>query len=105
MDSFKTQYEKAVSERERVMDRLQSLKQDDIVQIYLDLCEREVELQKQQKSLYREMKLDEYSDCDHIWVRIFEEYDSWEDRSYHSCGCIKCGLDQRVLDEEEKYYD
>ncbi len=51
------------------------------------------------------MKLDEYSDCDHIWVRIFEEYDSWEDRSYHSCGCIKCGLDQRVLDEEEKYYD
>lgn len=49
MDSFKTQYEKAVSERERVMDRLQSLKQDDIVQIYLDLCEREVELQKQQK--------------------------------------------------------
>lgn len=28
-----------------------------------------------------------------------------KDRSYHSCGCIKCGLDQRVLDEEEKYYD
>lgn len=24
------------------------------------------------------MKLDEYSDCDRIWVRIFEEYDSWE---------------------------
>ncbi len=47
MDSFKTQYEKAVSERERVMDRLRSLKQDDIVQIYLDLCEREAELQKQ----------------------------------------------------------
>lgn len=31
------------------------------------------------------------------------EHDSWEGRVYKSCGCIKCGLDDSVLDKKRKW--
>ena len=31
------------------------------------------------------------------------EHDSWEGRVYKSCGCIKCGLDDSVLDKKREW--
>ena len=70
-----------------------------------DLYNKNEQLVCQQKDLYKQMKIDEYSFCNHIWVNTLHDYDSFEGRSYNYHGCIKCGLDQRVFYLSEQYRD
>lgn len=72
------------------------------------------ELKKKTKALETEMQLAQvertfrlkeyqeacfkiYDNCDHFKIISDEDYDSWEGRHNYSYGCIKCGLNSRVL--------
>lgn len=54
-------------------------------------------------NLYQAMKMKEYECCEHILVYSEIEHDICEERTYKSCGCIKCGLDSSVLNRDREY--
>lgn len=97
MNILKSEYDRLVSEIENVMEQIDVLKATDIVKKYLELCSKNVDLIKQQKDLYKQMKREQYSSCNHIWLNTLHDYDRWEGRQYKYCGCMKCGLDQKVI--------
>ena len=45
----------------------------------------------------RVVKKEEFSKCSHIWIPVSKNVDYYEGRSDIDYGCMKCGLDQRVL--------
>ncbi len=97
MEELKSEYKKILSKRKKVAEQIASLRKNDSVKKYLRLCKRDVELSKEEIDLYKKIKFDEYYFCDHMWVYVLHEYDSVEGRSYNYCGCVKCGLDERVF--------
>lgn len=105
MESFKNQYENVKLERAQIIEQLNDLKQDEKVKKYLELSELNRGLIQKQHTLYEQVKREEYSSCNHIWVTTLHEYDNVEGRSYDYCGCIKCGLDVRVFDLMERYHN
>ena len=99
MGSLKEQYDKIVTERKELIEQINALADDKTVKKYFELRSQNDKLSNQQRDLYKQIKIEEYSSCNHIWVDTLHDYDSWEGRSYNYCGCIKCGLDKRVLME------
>lgn len=105
MANLKEQYNQIILNRKGIIVRINELEENEAVKEYLDLCKQSDQLLREQKQLYTQVKVEEYSSCNHIWVNTLHEYDSWEGRSYNYCGCIKCGLDRRVLHLMENYHD
>ena len=105
MGNLKEQYNQIILNRKGIIVRINELAENEAVKEYLDLCKQSDQLLSQQKQLYTQVKFEEYSSCNHIWVNTLHEYDSWEGRSYDYCGCVKCGLDRRVLQLMENYHD
>ena len=103
MENLKTKYDQIVLKREELIEQINVLAENEIVKKYFELCEQNNALANQQKELYKQIKVEEYSSCNHIWVNTLHNYDSWEGRSYNYCGCIKCGLDKRVFHLMERY--
>lgn len=99
MKDLKKQYEELTSKRNELIARINILVDNEAVKEYVTLRSENDQLVKRQKDLYEQIKIEEYSTCRHIRIRTLHEYDSWEGRSYDYYGCIKCGLDQRVLHE------
>lgn len=97
MENLKAKYQQLVAGRKDIIKQINDLGNDEIVKKYLALCNQDNSLSIQQKNLYSQMKTEEYSLCDHIWVNILQYYDHSEGRFYHYHGCIKCGLDQSVF--------
>lgn len=104
MDNLKEQYDQIVSERKGIIEQINVLAENETVKKYFSLREQNDKLSKQQNDLYTQIKVGEYSSCNHIWVNTLHEYDSWEGRSYNYCGCVKCGLDRRVFHLMESYH-
>lgn len=48
--------------------------------------------------LYNKTKKDIYDNCNHLLVLMDHDYDPTEGRSSSHFGCIKCGLNKRVLE-------
>lgn len=105
MENLKIQYDKIVTERKTIINQINDLKNNDIIKKYFDLCNQNNELVSQQRDLYKQIKISEYSSCNHIWVNTLQDHDRYEGRSYNYYGCIKCGLDQRVFQLAEQYPD
>ena len=105
MDTQKNNITKITSEKERIEEQIHELKNNDVVKRYFDLCNQNEQLAKQQKDLYKQAKVEEYSSCNHIWVNTFHERDSYERRSYNYHGCIKCGLDEKVFYLRDQIYN
>lgn len=96
MDSLNKQYEKIVTERKELIERIKTLETEETVKEYLSICNQNAELASKQRELYEQIKVEKYSTCNHIWVIALRDYDSREGRRYDYHGCIKCGLDQRI---------
>ena len=71
----------------------------------MELCNRDNFLAEQQEYLYQQIKVEEYSSCHHIWVKTFQDCDSYEGRRYSYYGCVKCGLDEMVIHLMERFND
>lgn len=104
MEDLKEKYDQIVSQRKGIIDEINVLAEDETVKKYFELRKQNDELAIQQKDLYKQIKIGEYSSCHHIWVNTLHDYDSWEGRSYNYHGCVKCGLDKRVFHLMESYH-
>lgn len=103
MENAKTKYEEIKIEREKIEAQLLILADTETVKKYLELCQKNFELSIQQEYLYKKLKVNSYSLCNHIWVII----DNNKNNKYSNnhCGCIKCGLDKRVFYLMQLYHD
>ena len=89
-------YEEISAEINTVVNELRVLKQDATVKQYLKKVKDLKELKKERESIYKIMKTEEYSECNHILVYTSITEDP-RGRIQRTCGCIKCGLDESVL--------
>lgn len=104
MENLKDKYNQVVSERKDIIDKINVLAENETVKEYFSLRQQNDELAREQNNLYKQIKVGEYSSCNHIWVNTLHDYDSWEGRSYNYHGCVKCGLDKRVFHLMESYH-
>ena len=102
MEDLEKEYNELVTEKNKIIDELNELKSKEIIKRYMKLKEENELLYNKQIELYKRIKINEYDNCKHILVYSKIEYDSFEERSYRSRGCIKCGLDNSVLDEDKR---
>ncbi len=98
MVNLKEQYEQIVKEREKTLNALKELENNEVLKRYLELRKQNENLAIKQLNIYKKLKVEEYDSCNHIWVNVLHDYDSCEGRSDNYYGCIKCGLDQRVFE-------
>lgn len=105
MENLREQYAKTIELRKKLLEQINTLKNDEKVKEYFRLCKENEGLIELQRKLYKDIKFAEYSNCSHIWIIDLHDYDSWEGRSYNTHGCIKCGLDYRVFRLKEQYHD
>lgn len=103
MSKLKKEYDEVKRQRAVVIDELKQLKSNEIVKRYLELIKEDDNLYDKQLELYADMKKEEYDECDHILVYSKINYDRYEGRTYRSFGCIKCGLDNSVLNEDRRW--
>ena len=103
MSELKKEYDEITEQRAVVIDELKQLKNNEVVKRYLELKEKNDSLYDKQLNLYDSIKREEYDECKHILVFSKIDYDRYEGRTYRSCGCIKCGLDNSVLDQERDW--
>ena len=103
LKKLKDNYNQILSERKEIIEQINDLEEDETVKKYIELHSKNKELETQQKDLYKQIKVGEYSSCNHIWVHVLHDYDSLEGRSYDYHGCIKCGLDNSVLFLKQNY--
>lgn len=97
MSDIRKNYEEMLSEMKKINSRLEELMEDKQVQEYLALDGRRMELEPEILNLHTDMKKEEFSKCSHIWIPVSKNVDYYEGRSDIDYGCMKCGLDQRVL--------
>lgn len=108
MDTKKEKYDEIAKKRNKIIEELNLLEENETVKRYLSLNQENTKLFNEQRVLYKDIKEEEYSSCKHILVYSKVNYDRYEGRSNRRCGCIKCGLDNSVLDcryEEFLSYD
>lgn len=103
MSNLKRKYEELENQREKTIEELNQLEEDDRVKRYIELQSKNETLYNEQIALYQELKKEEYSSCNHILVYSEIDYDRYEGRSYKRCGCIKCGLDGSVSSQSREY--
>lgn len=103
MSDLKRKYEELKNQREKTIEELNHLREDDRVKRYIELQSKNETLYNEQIALYQELKKEEYSSCNHILVYSEIDYDRYEGRSYKRCGCIKCGLDGSVSSQSREY--
>ena len=104
MEDLKEQYNHIVSERQTIIDQINVLAENETVKEYFALCKQNDKLASQQKDLYKQIKVGEYSSCNHIWVITLLDYDILKGRSYDYHGCVKCGLDKRVFNLKGRFH-
>lgn len=101
MGAVTDKYNNLVQEKNNIVKRLKELEKDEKVKEYIELNERNDKLYNQLISSYKGLKLENYYNCKHIFVKSSTIYESIEGRSYSYYGCIKCGLANNVLDENK----
>lgn len=98
MNSLTKEYDEIIKQIDKNNEKMKQLEEDEKVKEYFELKKQDETLQTQKKDAYKNMKVEEYESCEHILVYSKIEHDRIEGRTYKSCGCIKCGLDNSVLD-------
>ncbi len=97
MKNLKEKYKNLIEERAQIISEIKELEENEIVSKYLELSSRLTKIDEERIETYKKMKYQEFSSCSHITINTYIEYDSWEGRYYIYRGCIKCGLDRRIL--------
>ena len=90
MINLKQFYEETRNKRKSIVAELKKLEKDEAVKKYIDLKNKSEEIYKDEKELFKALKLGEYSECSHILINP----------NSTSCGCMKCGLTYEALDKD-----
>ena len=91
------QYKKIAKKRNNIFEQINILSEDEKVKLYLNLKNKNYLLEKELFELYKQRKIEKYKTCKHILVNTICDYDEIEGKTYYYSGCIKCGLDEKVL--------
>ena len=105
MDDLIEKYNEIVTKKQDVIKQINTLEENEMIKKYNSLRKLNNELMIKQKNLFTQIRENNYSSCNHIWVNTLHEEDNLEGRSYNYYGCIKCGLDKRVFHIMDKYND
>lgn len=97
MSNYKKEYDELIKQREKIVAEIKELEKNETVIRYIELTKQNETLYKQQQNLYKDIKESKFSSCKHILVYSRIDYDRYEGRTYKRCGCIKCGLNNSVL--------
>lgn len=99
MEELMKLIENVEEERKQIIDELEQLRKKSIVKRFLELNEKNHFLVIKQKELIKQFKLKEFNSCQHLWIITKSDYDNIEGRTQRYYGCIKCGLNQEVLNK------
>ena len=99
MNELKEILVKAEEEREQMLLQLSVLEKTEEVKKYLLLKDKSASLFFECQELIKRIKLEEFESCNHIWITTNEMVDKNKGRSCRFLGCIKCGLDQDVINK------
>lgn len=102
MNKIKEEYDELTEKMKKVIEEIVLLEESEIVKKYFELKKQNECLHNKQLGLYKAIKEAEYASCEHILIYSRLDYDIYEGRTYRSCGCIKCGLDDSVLELERE---
>lgn len=103
MSKLKQEYDEITEQRNKIIEEIKQLEEIETVKRHSELQRQNEDLYNKQLSLYEAIKQEEYASCNHILVYSKIDSDRYEGRTYKSCGCIKCGLDNSVLNDDVKY--
>lgn len=99
MKDLTENYAKIIEQRKEIITEMEKLEESEILKRYFYLKKKNESLYNEQLILFKNMKMKEYETCHHILIYSKMDYDRYEGRTYASCGCIKCGLDNSVLNK------
>lgn len=103
MDTLSEEYAQLIDQRAKIIDSIQELEQKEIIKEYFALKKQNDSLYTKQLEIRKKILEEEYDTCNHILVYSQIEHDRYEGRTYKSCGCIKCGLDNSVLSKDKEW--
>lgn len=103
MSELTERYARVTAQRGNVLEELKSLKEIDAVKRYIALSNENESLYRDEITLSKAIQEEKYASCDHILVYSRIDYDRYEGRTYRYCGCMKCGLDNSVLNERREW--
>lgn len=86
------EYNKVIEQRKRIKKEIKKLERDANVKKYINL----------KRALNNNLCNEQYNSCNHVLVYSKYYYDQLNDTTIKRCGCIKCGLDESVLDEKRE---
>lgn len=98
MSNRKKEYDELIKQKKIIIDEIKTLEENEFVMRYLELKKQNEDLWSQQQNLYTAVLKEKFMSCKHILVCSRIDYDD-EGHRFKSRGCIKCGLDNSVLDE------
>lgn len=105
MDNLKLKYEQIRLKRKIIKEEINKLETNRIIKRYFYLRAENDELTYEEEKIYKELKIQEYSTCNHIWIKTLCDPDiDEEDLKDSYCGCIKCGLNEKAF-YMIKWYD
>ena len=97
MSKFQKKLDDLEEQRKKISKEIIELVEtSEDVKKYLDLIEERNGLYHEQISLYKDDLIKNYNSCKHILVYTRIRERCWKP-TYKDCGCIKCGLDSRIL--------
>ena len=97
MSNLKKQYNEVMSQKSETQKRIEELKKNSFIKEYFELCKKEADLSEKEEELYTEIKIEEYKSCNHLCILTDRIYDGHESRGFNMYGCIKCGLNQKII--------
>ena len=103
MTKLEKEYKNVSKQREEILNELKNLEYDEKVCRYKKLRNKNKIFNKMLIDLQLKMEKEKYEKCSHVAVtskKFYEDIDS-HPRTRH--GCIKCGLDDSILDDERNY--
>ena len=97
------EYTKVVEEQKDIEEDIKLFEGYDVVQKYLSMLRRKEETDKKESCIYKAILKKKYFSCKHVLVESYTEpIDNYEGRAHHYYGCIKCGMNEAVW--EQDYY-
>lgn len=98
---WKREYEELVHRRKLIKEEKKELEGNEYVKRYLELIKKDKILLKSEHEYYSAIKNYEYKNCEHVLVfcKVSEDL---RGRIFKNCGCIKCGLDESVLNKNKE---
>lgn len=97
--------ERIKKEHTEINDKLKELKENEFVKKYIELNSRRIELEIDFKRLSFEHEVQKLESCNHIFInghvsRYFDGHRYCTDEYKY---CVKCGLDSKYLEEDERF--